>query len=216
MPNAAQRRLRYRADTRRAILDAAEELLVEGGPDAFSMRRLAERCGCTAPTLYHYFRDKPGLIVELLEERLQGLARELRAVKPSRDPLQTVCALGTAFARFGLRNPGHYQLLVAPRGDDTPDPPSTEEVQRLFLDPLEELVRRGDLAEGELERLRQGLWCLLHGFILLQSTHPDHAWEPALLDASLDAMIRGSLRPAPPRAPALRTRAPRAGSRSRK
>jgi AcrR family transcriptional regulator len=216
MSNLAQRRLRHRADTRRAILDAAEELLVEGGPDACSMRRVAERCGCTAPTLYHYFRDKPGLIVELLEERLQGLVRELRAVEPSRDPAETVRALGAAFARFGLRNPGHYQLLVAPRGADTPDPPSSQEVQRLFLDPLEELVRRGDLPPGDLERLRQGLWCLVHGFILLQTTHTEHPWEPGLLDAALDATIRGALRPDRERAATPRAGASRSRKRSRR
>jgi AcrR family transcriptional regulator len=197
MTSTSQRRLRYRADARRSILDAAQDLLVEGGSEAFTMRRLAERCGCSAPTLYHYFPDKPGLVQALLEERLQGLARELRAVEPSPDPLEAICRLGTAFARFGLRNPAHYQLLVAPRDSETPDPPSTDEVQRLFLEPLEELVRRGALAEGQLESLRQGLWCLLHGFILLQTTRPDHDWEPALLDASLDAMIRGSLEPHP-------------------
>jgi AcrR family transcriptional regulator len=40
---AEQRRIQYREETRRAILDAAEALLVEDGVDAFSMRRLAER-----------------------------------------------------------------------------------------------------------------------------------------------------------------------------
>ena len=64
---AQQRRLQYREDARRAILDAAEELLVEGGLEGFSMRRLADRCGYTAPTIYHYFRDKPGLIASVLE-----------------------------------------------------------------------------------------------------------------------------------------------------
>jgi AcrR family transcriptional regulator len=163
------------------------------------MRRLAERCGCSAPTLYHYFRAQPGLIVELLEERLQGLVRELRAAKPSPDPVESIRRLASAFARFGVRNPGHYQLLVAPRGADMPEPPSTEAVERLFLDPLEELVRRGQLAAGELERLRQGLWCLVHGFVVLQTTQPDHGWEPGLLDASLDALIRGWLGSTPPR-----------------
>ena len=32
---AEQRRLQYRAETRRAILDAAEDLLVDAGVDAF-------------------------------------------------------------------------------------------------------------------------------------------------------------------------------------
>ena len=51
-----------RSQARRAILDATQSLLVEGGYEAFSMRRLAERCGYTAPTIYHHFGDKPGLI----------------------------------------------------------------------------------------------------------------------------------------------------------
>lgn len=194
-PRAARKgRPRYRADARRAILDEAEALLIEEGREAFSMRRLAERCGCSAPTLYHYFRDKPGLIGELLEERLSALAGELRAVAPSPDPVATFSALAAAFAGFGVRNPGHYQLLVAASADDAPDPPSSEEVRRLFGEPLEALVGRGDLAAGDLETLRQGLWCLVHGFVLLQTTRPDDDWVPELLDLSLQAMIRGSLR----------------------
>ncbi len=192
---AAQRRNRYRADARRSILDAAQELLMEGGSEAFTMRRLADRCGYSAPTLYHYFRDKPGLVQALREERLQLLAAELRAVEPSPSPVETLRRLGAAFARFGLRNPGHYQLLVAPQDQEAPDLPSQEEVERVFLEPLEELVRRGELLEDRLETLRQGMWCLLHGLILLHTTRPDDAWEPELLDASLDAMVRGALLP---------------------
>ena len=188
-----ERRLQYRADTRRAILDAAEELLVEGGLDAFSMRRLAERCGCTAPTLYHYFRDKPGLIDALLEERLQELVAELREVALSGDTAEDVRVMCSAFARFGLRNPSHYQLLMLNRGAQAPDQPSGEEARQIIHAPLEALVERGDLPESELETLRQGLWSLLHGFILLQTTRPDEDWVEGLLDRSLDAMIRGSL-----------------------
>jgi AcrR family transcriptional regulator len=193
---AHQRRQQYREDARRAILDAAEELLVEGGLDGFSMRRLAERCGYTAPTIYHYFRDKPRLIDELLEERLRTLMAELRTVELGRDAAENVRALGVAFARFGIRNPSHYRVLVMYRGPDAPDPPSTEELQRLFDEALDELVARGDLAgEDDLKSLRQGLWSLLHGFILLQTARPDEGWAPDLLEKGLDAMIRGWMRP---------------------
>lgn len=192
-PTARQRRLRYRQDARRAILDAAESLLVEGGADAFSMRRLAERCGTTPSTLYHYFGDKPGLVHALLEERLQGLAADLRTVSLPGDPVGNACALASAFARFGLRNPSHYLLLVVSNGDEAVDPPSREEVQRQLTEPLDELVARGELDPGDLEGLRQGLWCLLHGLILLQTTRPDEGWEADLLDTSLHALIRGYL-----------------------
>ncbi len=194
-PQAAEeRRLQYRADTRRAILDAAEELLVEGGLEAFSMRRLAERCGCTAPTLYHYFRDKPGLIEELLEERLRQLVAELRRVRRADDAAANVRALCGAFAAFGLRNPSHYQLLMMNRGTEASESPAGEEARRVLGEPIEELVRCGELPEARLETLRQGLWSLLHGYILLRTTRPEESWEQGLLERSLDALIRGSLR----------------------
>ena len=195
-PLAHDRRVRYREDTRRSILDAAEALLVEEGIDAFSMRRLARRCGCTAPTLYHYFRDKPGLIAALLEKRLQKLVTELRAVAMHDDAIANARSLCVAFARFGLRNPSHYQLLVMSRGADAVDPPSGEEARRLLGEPLEELLEREALTADELEVLRQGLWSLLHGMILLQTTRPEEDWRPGLLEASVDAIIQGMLRAA--------------------
>jgi AcrR family transcriptional regulator len=182
-----ERRLRYREDTRRAILDAAEALLVDGGLDAFSMRRLAQRCGCTAPTLYHYFRDKPGLIHALLEERMQKLASELRGVSPSGDPREQARALCVSFTRFALRNPSHYELLAL--GLDAEDTPAGEETRRLLMGPLEALARGSDIAGEALETLRLGLWSLLHGYILLRTTRPGEAWSDAVLERSLDALL---------------------------
>ena len=72
---AAQRREQQRSDARRAILAAAESILVEDGYEQFSMRRLAERCGYTAPTIYHYFGDKLGLLDAVLETRFRELLR---------------------------------------------------------------------------------------------------------------------------------------------
>lgn len=190
---AAQRRLRYREETRRSILDAAEALLVESGVDDFSMRSLADRCGCTAPTLYHYFRDKPELIHELLEERLQQLVAELRRVNPSEDPREQVRVMCLSFARFGLRNPGHYQLLALNRGPDAVDPPAGEEARRLLMGPLEALAERGGLGAPAFEGLRLGLWSLLHGYILLRTTRPDEPWSDAVLERSVDALLDATL-----------------------
>lgn len=190
---AEQRRLQYREDTRRAILDAAEALLVEGGLDAFSMRRLAERCGCSAPTLYHYFRDKPGLIHDLLEERMQRLVAELRRVHPSDDPREQARALCLSFVRFGLRNPSHYELLSMNRGPDAEDPPAGEEARRLLTDPLDALAQSDAVDEAALDILRLGLWSLLHGYIVLRSTRPEEPWSDAVLEHALDALLDATL-----------------------
>ena len=189
-----ERRLQYREDTRKAILEQAERLLSDRGMSGFSMRELASRCGCTAPTVYHYFRGKPALIATLLEARIELLVRELRALPGAEDPVETLRSQATAFALFGVRHPGHYELIVAEDADGSGDSPATGELRDIFTESLGELSVNGDLKESDLERLRQGIWLLVHGFILLQTARPDEAWEPQLLDRSIDALIRGSLR----------------------
>jgi AcrR family transcriptional regulator len=209
-PTPQERRRQYRADARQSILDCADELLAEAGVAGFSMRGLAARCGCTAPTLYHYFRDKTGLIQTVVEARLEQFVRKLQSPPVSDDPIGTLRSLGAALALFGLRHPNHYQLLVT-EGHDTESPSRTELI-RISSESLQDLVRRGELRERDLEMLRQGVWSLIHGFILLQTSRPDEEWEADLLDHSLDALIRGSLRSGPT---ARRKRASRADVRAR-
>ena len=109
LQTAAQRRSKLRADARRVILDAAESLLAEGGYEAFSIRRLTERCGYTAPSIYHHFGDKLGLIDALLEEHFAELLKLIGGVPASDDPLDTIRARARAFVGFGLGNPTHYR-----------------------------------------------------------------------------------------------------------
>ena len=110
-----RRRLQHREDARRAILDATEALLVERGFEAFSMRRLAERCGYTAPTIYHYFGDKQGLVDTLLEERFPRMVAAMKRARRATTPARHLRDDARAFVRFGLRKPRRIQLLTAYR-----------------------------------------------------------------------------------------------------
>ncbi len=104
---AEQRRQRQRTEARRTILDAAETLLVRDGYEGFSMRRLAERCGYTTPTIYHYFGDKKGLVDSLIEERMSRLLRRMKRVPQGNDPVENWRQQTLAFIRFGLKHPTH-------------------------------------------------------------------------------------------------------------
>ena len=189
-----RRRTQNRADARRAILDASESLLLEFGRDGFSIRRLVERCGYTAPTIYHYFRDKTGLIDALLEERLlHGLVEALRAVPEHEDPLEEARARYHAFARWGREHPSQYRLLMEPRAEDAAPLPSGEEALALMQTPFLRLVASGRLVEADVEALSQAAWACLHGLISLPVIRPDVEWQPDLIARSLDAVLRGWL-----------------------
>jgi AcrR family transcriptional regulator len=190
---ALERRARQRDDTRRAILDATEALLVEDGYDAFSMRRLAARCGYTAPTIYHHFGDKPRLLETLLDARFRKLLSQLSRVPAGLDPIEAVGWMARAFARFAARNPTHYRLINTLRAVEAPEPPVIEEVRELMRRPLRALAAGGRL-RVDAETAAQVCWSVVHGVTSLRNTVPNYPWAPHLFDAAVDTVLRGLLR----------------------
>ncbi len=192
---AAKRRLRQREDARRAILDGTESLLVEDGYEGFSMRRLAERCGYTAPTIYYYFGDKQGLLDALLEVRLAGLLRRLRRVPASQDPIERIRRLFLAFVRFGINNPTHYRLMMTPRADGEARPPSAEKCEALFAEPMRQLALAGRLRVADDEAARQVALVTAHGLISLRGGRTQRELSKNLNEIAVDVMLAGLVAP---------------------
>jgi AcrR family transcriptional regulator len=202
LQTAAQRRSKLRADARRVILEAAESLLAEGGYEAFSIRRLTERCGYTAPSIYHHFGDKLGLIDALLEEHFAELLKVIGSVPFSEDPLDTIRARARAFADFGLHNPTHYRILTTQRPPSARPLQTAEDARGLLEQPWRQLIEQGRLAPAHIDLAQQSFFALLHGIISLLMSRPDLDWAPAIIEESVDALLRGWI--APSAAPAAR------------
>lgn len=192
---AEKRRERQRTQVRRAILQAAEALLVEGGHEGFSMRRLAARCGYTVPTVYHHFGDKSGLLNALLEERYGQLTRRLRRVVRGHDPEEDVREVISDFVRFSLANPSHYRLIMSQPPTEANPPAHEAEARALLEVPLEQLRDEGRLRVENRELAIQVISSMLHGLIQLQTSWPDYDWTPELLETSIDTLLTGLLRP---------------------
>ena len=70
-------------DQREQILQQAAALFASQGYAATSMNAVAQACGLSKPTIYHYFRDKYALLLEICDAhltRLLALEREVRDV----------------------------------------------------------------------------------------------------------------------------------------
>jgi TetR/AcrR family transcriptional regulator len=77
-------------EQRSLILARAAALFARQGYPATSMKAVAEACGFSKPTLYHYFRDKDALLASICDEhvlRLHAMAAETLA---SRQPPQAL------------------------------------------------------------------------------------------------------------------------------
>ena len=196
-PAFEQRRSEQRAQVRRTILDATEALLLAEGEERFSIRRLVERCGYTAPTLYHHFGDKEGLIDALLDERFERLARQMRRVPRGDDPVGYLRAMALAFVRFSLRNPTHHRLLFAPRAQQHAPPRSALEVQELLEQAWTRLWEEGRLRSSDAAAAGQALFCLLYGLTSRRIARPEHDWSKTGIEDAIDALLRGLVAPEP-------------------
>src|SRR4029453_18759444 len=82
IPARAARRRPDDADTRSALLDAAEALLLEEGYAAVTSRRVGERAGANSALIHYYFESMDGLFVELFRRGAErGLERQAAALQ---------------------------------------------------------------------------------------------------------------------------------------
>jgi AcrR family transcriptional regulator len=68
----ASRRRRSAAETRDAILEAAERRLLDKGPEAIRLQEIAADAGISHPAILHHFGSREGLVEAMI---LRGIAR---------------------------------------------------------------------------------------------------------------------------------------------
>lgn len=98
---------------RTEIVRAARGLLEEEGEAALTMRRLADRLGIRAPSLYKHVPDKAELEVALVSQGLEEFGQAFRAAGPG------LGALAGAYRSWALSHPHLYRLMndrPLPRG----------------------------------------------------------------------------------------------------
>jgi AcrR family transcriptional regulator len=136
--------------TRERLLQAAQELIEEGGYAAASVAQVAERAGVASGTLYRHFESKEDLFVEVFRTVCSGEERAMRAVPtteggPAADRLEEVLA---TFAERALRNPRLAWALIAEPVDPLVDAERLAYRSRYAAVIAEQL--RAGIAAGEL------------------------------------------------------------------
>lgn len=104
---------RERADAvrnRRAILQAAEELLRLHRPDEVSIEQVAAAAGVGKGTVFHRFGSRAGLMLALMEERAQELSEAIATgsppLGPGAPPHERILAFLDAMVALASRNVG--------------------------------------------------------------------------------------------------------------
>src|SRR5215213_1708000 len=97
---------------RQEIMDAAREMFVAEGYGQVSMRKIADKIGYSATTIYLYFKDKNDLLQQICEQTFARLAANIKAINLLSDnPLEKLRSGLREYIYFGLKHPSQYEIV---------------------------------------------------------------------------------------------------------
>lgn len=189
--------IQTKTDLRREILDAAREMFVAEGYQNVSMRKIADKIGYSATTIYLYFKDKNDLLNQICEETFVRLAQNINAIYHLSDnPLEKLRSGMREYIYFGLKNPSQYTLVFItplPRDYQPSDVLSGENAFDTLRNVVGECVSANLLRSNDIELTSQTIWAGLHGItsLLIQHCGFEFVEREKLIANLIDTMIKG-------------------------
>ena len=197
---------------RRALLDAALQVLIEEGLAGLTLRAVARRAGVSEAAPYHHFASKAALIEALVRETFQQLAQALQeAVQATPgSPLDQLVATGVAYVRFALEHRASFSILYRPELRDLSRPTQDADgvtrspidragmaAYQVLLDAIVACQQTGEVVPGDPLPLALTAWATVHGLaqllldgvvgaeILSQGMQPDASQLAHIVTATL-------------------------------
>jgi AcrR family transcriptional regulator len=189
-----------KAATRQRIVDAALELLGEGGYASAGVQAVAARAGIATGSVYRHFASKDDLFTEVFR---RAAARELATVDAvaaddGRPARERIAAAAEAFARRALAQPTRAYALLAEPVD------AAVEEQRLafrrgyrdvFARTLEEGVARGELEAHDTGTVAAAIVGALGEALVGPLADPRRNGHEALIATLVDFTLNAIPRP---------------------
>lgn len=162
----------------------AREILERDGPEGLTMRRLAERMGIRAPSLYKHVDSKDELEALLIAEAFGELGTELHeaigSLRKGGSRRKALGELGSAYRRWALAHPHLYRLVT---GGPLPRERLPEGLEAWAAEAVVLAV------VGDRDRARAA-WAFAHGMTILEldGRFPPNADLDAAWASGLDAL----------------------------
>lgn len=195
MPKASvERRERAANEMRKIILDAAEHLLVEGGPEEVTIRKIASRLDYAPPSLYYYVADKDAVLAGLADRHGAQIGQAMRDGVDSscREPLAALRSMCHAYLDWAKANPAFYLVLFRYRSEKGPTDVALM-LFDLFAEPVAHAQKQGRIRRDSHPRhIAHTIWSAVHGLAHFQITQPGLIdMNPAAATFQIEAILRG-------------------------
>jgi AcrR family transcriptional regulator len=189
----------HHGDLRAALIAAAQAAVEAGGPDAVSLRDIAQSLGVSTAAPYRHFRDRRALLNEVAALGFVELtAAYARAQAAAPDPMSALRETARAYLSLAFAKPGLFRLMFASDLVDAADaPPSLLKPAAEAWEGLFQAVAAAEPGADIAATKRRAItgWSTLHGFITLvqggrlRGFMTEPLTEAELLEAVLDKTL---------------------------
>jgi AcrR family transcriptional regulator len=150
--------------TREALVEAAAELLEEGGVAAVTLREVGRRSGVSHNAPYKHFADKEELLAAVVARDLSRQYVAGRRLRGGGSAVETVRVMLLGYVRHALAHPEIFKLTYAPwRNGSVELGTAADNARSSLVTAVIEAQECGDLPSGDPERLTALLLALAHG-----------------------------------------------------
>jgi AcrR family transcriptional regulator len=194
----------HHGDLRRVLIDAALQLVGEGGPDAVSVREAARRAGVSPGAPFRHFPSRDALMNAVAEEAQRRFRAEIAAAlaeAPAGDPLGRFRCLGLAYLHWAMKHPTHFEIISSHRFFDHDKAAGVSQDNAELIDlagrTLAEAFAQGQLRSSDLKRVQIAGRALVYGFARMNIDGHFPRWGIAgaeaehTAEAILDLFIEG-------------------------
>ena len=161
-------RVESAAATRRALVDAAAELLDEGGPDAVTLRAVGARAGVSRGAPYGHFPDKEHLLAAVATKSWEAVGDgiDVLLADESRSPSERLERALTELMDVGRTRPHTYALMFATAPEHPEAVAAVSRTHDQFLSIVADVL-------GDAERARPIgalLMTSVHGIVAMENS----------------------------------------------
>lgn len=154
----------HHGDLREALIAATRELLIEHGPDGFTLADACRRAGVTTAAPYKHFRDKQEILEEIVARGFDQLRESnARAVtKRGSGTIEGITAMGISYLEFAVAQPAIFRLMFGELKKSKKVDGTGEECLKNVVEEVAHYCRKnGHSADAQQIAVR--LWTFVHG-----------------------------------------------------
>lgn len=193
----------HHGDLYQTLLQAATDMIAEGGSESLSMRKLADRVGVSRTAPYHHFKDKNALLCAIAEQgfnNVEKLLEEVRIREKNEPPKLIFTEYFHHYIKLAYQHREQYDLMFG--REIWRHGSATESLQTIsrqhfksWLKWIERLCEQDVIRLGDSSlRTAQVCWATLHGLcrLLNDGIYTEQSQLDEMVNTAVEMMLKDS------------------------